>query len=155
MLWQHRLGHPSFPYLKQLFPSLFIDKNVNSFVCEICQFAKHTRVSYPIQPYKPSNPFTLIHSDIWGPSQVNNVAGARWFITFIDDHTCICWVLLLKDKSETTTIFQKFYQIIITQFQAKIQILQTDNRREYFYSILSLFLINHRIIHQSSCVGTP
>ena len=110
---------------------------------------------YPIQPYKPSDPFTLIHSGIWGPSRVNNVSGARWFITFIDDHTHICWVFLPKDKSETVTIFQKFYQMVITQFQTKIQILRTDNGREYFNSILSPFLINHGIIHQGSYVGTP
>ena len=114
--------------------------------------AKHTHVFYPIQPYKPSDPFTLIHSGIWGPSRVNNVSGARWFITFIDDHTRICWVFLLKDKSETATVFQKFYQMVITQFQTKIQILQTDNGREYFNSVLSPFLINHGIIHQNSCV---
>ena len=42
MLWHNRLGHPSFPYLKTLFPSLFKNKDVNSFNFETCQFAKHT-----------------------------------------------------------------------------------------------------------------
>ena len=66
MLWHNRLGHPSFPYLKRLFPSLFRNKNVDVFHCEICQIAKQTRVPYPIQPYKISQPFSLVHSDIGG-----------------------------------------------------------------------------------------
>ena len=31
-----------------------------------------------------SKPFSMIHSDIWGPSKVNKITRARWFITFID-----------------------------------------------------------------------
>lgn len=155
MLWYNRLGHPSFPYLKKLFPSLFRNKNINSFRCETCQFAKHTSVPHPVQLYKSSKPFSLIHSDIWGPSRVNNITWARWFITFIDDHTRTCWVFLLKEKSDAESTFKQFRQMIKTQFQTQIQILRTDNGREYFNSIRGQYLINHGIFHQSSCVGKP
>ena len=85
LLWHNRLGHPNFSYLQKLFLTLFKNKVINSFRYETCQFAKHTKVPYPIQSYKPSKPFSLIHNDIWGPSRVNNIISAKWFITFIDD----------------------------------------------------------------------
>ena len=64
MLWHHRLGHPNFLYLKRLLPSLFKHEDSVSFTCDICQFAKHTRVPFSPKPYTPSMPFTLIHNDI-------------------------------------------------------------------------------------------
>ena len=36
MLWNLRLGHPSFTYLKMLFPSLLKNKDVLDFKCETC-----------------------------------------------------------------------------------------------------------------------
>ena len=36
MLWHNRLGHPSFFYLKHLFPSLFKGMDCTSFDCETC-----------------------------------------------------------------------------------------------------------------------
>jgi len=57
MLWHYRLGHPSFYYLKRLFPSLFLNKNPSSFQCEICILAKQHRSTYSPQPYKPTKPF--------------------------------------------------------------------------------------------------
>ena len=110
-----------------MFPSLFKNKDVNSFRCETCQFAKHTCVPYPSHPYRFSKPFSLVHSDIWGPSQETNKTGTRWFITFIDDHTRACWVYLLKDKSDAKSIFPQFHKMVQTQFQAQIQIFRTDN----------------------------
>ena len=47
LLWHFQLGHPSFFYLKQLFPNLFINKDPSSLQCEICALAKHHRSSYP------------------------------------------------------------------------------------------------------------
>ncbi|WJZ83952.1 hypothetical protein VitviT2T_003590 [Vitis vinifera] len=153
-LWHYRLGHPNVMYLKHLFPSLF-NKNPKSFECEICQLSKQVRSHFPIQPYKKSSPFSMIHSDIWGPSRIKNVTGTRWFVSFIDDHTRLTWVFLMKEKSETSQIFKNFKNMIQTQFQSKIQILKSDNARDYFNSILGEFLAQEGIVHLSSCVDTP
>ena len=141
-------------YLKHLFPSLF-NKNPKSFECEICQLSKQVRSHFPIQPYRASSPFSIIHSDIWGPSRIKNVTGTRWFVSFIDDHTRLTWVFLMKEKSETGQIFKNFKNMIQTQFQSKIQILKSDNARDYFNSILGEFLAKEGIVHLSSCVDTP
>ena len=115
--------------------------------CEVCQLSKHIRNSYPCQPYKSSHPFYLIHIDVWGPSRINNVSGSRWFVTFIDDDTRITWVFLMKEKSEVGQIFQTFHKMIQNQFQTKIQVLNTDNGKEFFQSNLRTYLRNQGIIH--------
>ena len=63
ILWHYRLGHPNVMYLKHLFPSLF-NKNSKSFECEICQLSKQVRSHFPIQPYKASSLFSMIHSNM-------------------------------------------------------------------------------------------
>ncbi|RVW62261.1 Retrovirus-related Pol polyprotein from transposon RE1 [Vitis vinifera] len=119
------------------------------------KFAKHTRTVYPQIPYKPSTVFSLVHSDVWGPSRIKNISGTRWFVTFVDDHTRVTWVFLMKEKSEVGHIFQTFNLMVQNQFNSKIQVLKSDNAKEYFTSSLSTYLQNHGIIHISSCVDTP
>ncbi|PKA63396.1 Retrovirus-related Pol polyprotein from transposon TNT 1-94 [Apostasia shenzhenica] len=155
MLWHIRLGHPSFLYMKRLYPSLFINQDANSFHCDICQLAKHTRSTYIPRPYTPSRPFHLVHSDIWGPTRIPNITGARWFLLFVDDHTRLSWTFLMKEKSETSYIFRMFYNMIKNQFNTSIQILKTDNARDFFNSNLSPYLQSLGVVHQSSCVDTP
>jgi len=155
MMWHRRLGHPNFHYLKRLFPGLFINKDPKKFHCEICQLAKHTRASFPAKPYNESSPFSLVHSDVWGPSRIRNITGTRWFITFIDDHTRVCWVYLFKEKSEVAKIFQSFHAMIKNQLQTTIKVLRTDNGTEYFKTLLGDFLETNGIMHQSSCTDTP
>ncbi|RVX04903.1 Retrovirus-related Pol polyprotein from transposon TNT 1-94 [Vitis vinifera] len=45
--------------------------------------------------------------------------------------------------------------MVQNQFNSKIQVLKSDNAKEYFTSSLSTYLQNHGIIHISSCVDTP
>ncbi|CAN1814477.1 Retrovirus-related Pol polyprotein from transposon TNT 1-94, partial [Linum perenne] len=155
MLWHFRLGHPSFGYLEKLYPHLFANKSSKFYKCEICQYAKHTRSVYSGTHYKPSHPFAIIHSDIWGPNRVKSLNGARWFVTFIDDHTRMTWTYLMRDKSETTNVFKNFHTLVQTQFATKIQVLRTDNAKDYFNSMLGQFLTQEGIVHCSSCVDTP
>ena len=117
MLLHYCPSHPSFSYLHCLFPSLFSKKE--SFTCEIFLLAKHTRVPFPVQSYRSSPPFSLINSDLWGPSHVTSISNKKMFISFIDDHTHVCWVYLLRDKSEVAQIFENFNDMIQTQYNSK------------------------------------
>ncbi|KAL0554130.1 hypothetical protein IC582_008044 [Cucumis melo] len=155
MLWHFRLGHPNFTYMQYLFHHLFSKLDVPSLSCDVCIRAKQHRVSFPSQPYKPTQPFNLIHSDVWGSSKVTTSSEKRWFVTFIDDHTRLTWVYLITDKSEVPSIFQNFYHTIKTQFHIKIVILRSDNGREFQNHNLSKFLASKGIVHQTSCAYTP
>ena len=102
---------------KQLSNSRIIDNtNTKVLQCEVCQLSKHVRNNYPIQGYKTSHPFAIIHSDIWGPNRVKNISGAQWFVSFVDDHTRVTWIYLMKEKSKADPIFKNFHNMIQTQF---------------------------------------
>lgn len=45
--------------------------------------------------------------------------------------------------------------MIQTQFHTKIQVFHTDNGTEYFNQALGSYLLEHGIVHQSSCMNTP
>ena len=155
MVWHCRLGHPSFSYLKHLFPVLFQKVDPLSFQCESCLLAKSQRKTYIPKPYYASKPFYLFHSDVWGPSKVTTISGKKWFVTFINDHTRLCWVYLMREKSEVEKIFKEFYRMIENQFQTKISILRSDNGTEYFNKVLETFSNEKGILHQFSCSDTP
>ena len=76
-------------------------------------------------------------------------------MTFIDDHTRLCWVYLIREKSEVEKIFKEFYRMIEHQFQTKISILRFDNGIEYFNKVLKTFSNERGILHQSLCSDTP
>lgn len=155
MLWHLRLGHPSFLYLKHLFPGLFKTVDCNSLHCDTCYLSKSHRSSYQSKSYRTSKPFYLIHSDVWGPSKITTASGKKWFVTFIDDHTRLCWVYLMSTKSEVEQLFKDFYHMVENQFQTKISILRTDNGTEYFKNCLGTFLSEKGVQHQSTCRDTP
>lgn len=79
----------------------------------------------------------------------------KWFVTFINDHTRLCWVYLMEKKLEVEQRFQYFFNMINNQFQTKIEILRSDNDTEYFNKYLSTFLVPKGIINQSTCRDTP
>ena len=108
----------------------------------------------------------MIHSDIWGPSTIPNVFGARWFVSLIDDCTWVTWILIddctrltwiffLKQKYDVSIVIPNFHLMVQNQVGVKIKSFRTDNARDYFNQILSLYFQSHGILHDSSCVNTP
>jgi len=117
----YRLGHPSLPILKKLFPHF---QKLSHLNCESCQFAKHHRYSYvPRVNKRVASPFELIHSDVWGPCPVLSKSGFRYFVTFIDDYSCVTWLYLMRNRSELLSIFSAFCAEIKTQFNVSVSIL--------------------------------
>ena len=156
VIWLHhyRLGHPSFAVLIVMFPSLFKGLDIRTFHCDVCEYAKHTRVYFPISNKRSSSPFYLIHNDIWGPSPVPNVSGSRWFGSLIDDCTRVTWIFLLKQKSDVSSVLSNFHAMVQNQFGTKIKRFRFDNAKDYFNQVLSPFFQKEGIIHESSCVYT-
>lgn len=125
-----RLGHPSLPILKKLFP---IFQNLSHLDCESCQFAKHHRLPYLSRVNKrAASPFELVHSDIWGSCPIISKSGFKYFVTFVDDYSRVTWLYLMKNRSDLFNIFCSFCSEIKTQFNVSIRILRSDNAKEYF-----------------------
>jgi hypothetical protein len=154
-LWHKRFGHISFGYLKYLLPELFSNATLPVLKCETCELAKSHRVPFLPSLNRNSAPFTLIHSDVWGPAKVPTLNGARWFVSFIDDYSRMTWVCLMKTKQDVCSLFKQFYSMVATQYKTSIQVLRTDNGGEFVNHEMRKFLHGQGIIHQTTCPYTP
>ena len=114
--------------------------SVESFYCDVCQFAKHHQTAFLLNDNKSSKPFDRIHSDVCGPSPIPNISRAKWFVSFIDDCTQVTWIFLMKDKFEVFHLFVNFYRI--TQFESPIKRLSSNNGRECVNQNLSKLFLN-------------
>jgi len=133
-LLHDRLGHPHLTKLKKMVPEL---NSLQTLECESCQLGKYVRSSFPKHSEsRCDSVFSIIHSDIWGPSCVSS-SGFRYFVTFIDEFSRCTWIYLMKDRSELLQIFKSFLNEIRNQFGKIIKIFRSDNAKEYFSSELS------------------
>ena len=104
---------------------------------------------------KSDIPFSLIHSDVWGPSPITTSFDIRWFVTFIDACTCMTWLYLLKHKDDVFSVFQSFHAMIQTQFSVEIQILRSNNGGEYVNKKFQDYLATHGLLHKHHMLKHP
>jgi len=124
--------YTSLQNLKILVPFL---SHVSSLDCESCQLAKHHRMSYSLRVDKRVGGFfDLAHFDVWKPCPLNSKTWFRYFITFVDDYSCVTWLYLMKNRLEVFSISQNFCAEIEHQFGTSIHVLRSDNAKEFFSS---------------------
>ena len=70
-----------------MFLTMFGKLDIQSFHCDVCEFAKHHHVSFPSRNNICFIPFTLIHTNVWGLTRIQSIVGVKWFVSFIDDST--------------------------------------------------------------------
>ena len=99
--------------------------------CNGCKLANFSTLAFNRSIYVSSSPFDLIHSDVLGPSPVATKGGSRYYVSFIDDHTCYYWVYLIKHRSEFFEIYATFRALIKTQHSAVIKCFRYDLGGEY------------------------
>ena len=106
-LWHMRLGHISERGLQLLHKKGALSgiKSCKLDLCEFCILGRQRRVSFSTSEHRSKGLLDLIHTDVWGPSPVASIGGARYYVTFIDDFSRKVWTFFLKHKSE---VFQKF-----------------------------------------------
>jgi transposase InsO family protein len=79
----------------------------------------------------------------------------KYIMIFIDDYTCMCWVYLLKHKSQTFETFKNFHVWIENEEQTHIGTLRTNNGGKYISNEFEIYLSQHGIKHQTIVPSNP
>eukprot|EP00253_Pinus_taeda_P002476 PITA_02476 len=133
-LWHHRLGHISEKGMKilhsrNLFPGL---KNVDLDFCKNCIYGKQKRVKFlRVGKEKKTEKLELVHTNVWGPTQVSSLGGFHYYVTFIDDATRKTWIYCIKNKSDVFDTFKKWKALVQIETGKKLKCLRSDNEGEY------------------------
>ncbi|KAI3735565.1 hypothetical protein L6452_15071 [Arctium lappa] len=93
-LWHARLGHLSLARIKSLAHLGVLGNCVSTdnISCLSCKLGKHHALPFEMNEFNSPSSFDLIHSDVWGPTPHPSIGGTRYFVIFIDDHTCFTWI---------------------------------------------------------------
>ncbi|XP_050896672.1 uncharacterized protein LOC127103459 [Lathyrus oleraceus] len=78
---------------------------------------------------------------------------SRTLIGAVDDYSCVVWVYLLTDKREVSTMLHNFLALVERQFNKQVKIFRSDNWTEFI--CMRKYFLDHGIIFQTSCTGTP
>ena len=91
---------------RKLLPDL---KQVSLEFCVNCVYGEHKRVRFlMVGKQKKSEKLELVHTDVWGPTQVQSLGGSPYYVTFIDDATRKTWVCCIRQKYDVFDTFKKW-----------------------------------------------
>ena len=120
-----------------------------------CNFGKQHRQPFPKQAWRGSKKLQLVHTDLCGPQRTPSLNGNLYYIAFINDLTRMCWIFLLKQKSEVASVFWKFKAKVENEDACLIQTIRSDNSKEYTSETFNRFCEEAEIEHQFTAPYTP
>ncbi|CAI7730881.1 unnamed protein product [Closterium sp. NIES-54] len=124
--------------------------------CPDWMTGKLPRTSFPTSTTRASAPLELVQMDVCGPMQTpNREKDSKYFITFLDDYSCLSWVTLVKTKDEVAKVFKRWIHYVEREAEAKMKILRSDRGGEYMGKDLETFLEDKGITHQLSVAYMP
>lgn len=101
LMWHQRLGHLNRKSMLKLKtkPAYGLTRiNVSKEIYEICVAGKQNKLPFKISGKRAEKLLDLIHSDLCGPMSVESIGGAKYFITFIDDHSRKMFVYFVTSR---------------------------------------------------------
>lgn len=90
--------------------------------------AKHHRLPFPISESIAAGLFYLVHIDLWGPYRVPAITGGKSFLTILDDHSRVTW--LISSKEQVKDVLSTFFAYVENQFQVSVKTIITYNGTE-------------------------
>ena len=132
------MGHPSRDVLRQAtrhtenFPKeiQFPAGPSNQPICRGCAEGKMHLQPFVDSVSWASRSFELIHLDL---KELPTILyhKYKYFLTFLDVFSSHCWVVLLKQKSDTLRAINDFLALVRTQHNALVKQFMTDAGGEY------------------------
>lgn len=114
--------------------------------CEVCVKGKQTRQSFSNNRPATKRPLERVHTDVFGPFDVETYDGSKYFVSFMDDYSHMAVIYLMKSKSEVFDKLQEYHAMATSHFGSKMTRLRCDNGGEYQSSNLKSFCKQKGII---------
>jgi transposase InsO family protein len=156
-LWHKRLGHMSEKGLQTLARREVLTgvKGTSLKSCVDCLAGKQHRVSFQKNStHRKPNVLDIVHSDVCGPMPTKSHGGARFFVTFIDDHSRKVWAYALKTKDQVLDMFKEFHVTVERETGKTLKCIRSDNGGE-FRGPFSQYCRSHGIRHERTVPKTP
>ncbi|MEQ4603166.1 MAG: DDE-type integrase/transposase/recombinase, partial [Pseudomonas amygdali] len=135
-LWHQRFNHLNFGMLRSLKKSpditgleISVDDCVDH-ACNSCECAKAHRSACPLSKSREKRKLGLVHSDLL-EFPIRSRGGAKWLITFVDDHTRKLWTYPVHRKSDIPDIIARFKAFVENQTSLALKIFRSDHGTEY------------------------
>ncbi|CAH2103269.1 unnamed protein product [Euphydryas editha] len=160
-LWHRRLGHINSYDLQEMSNGAVTGVTINNKAditksnCIVCCEGKFSRLPFLHKGTRRNELLELVHSDVSGPMETRSIGQSRYFLTFVDDASRMCFVYFLKEKNQVLKYFKEFQVMVENQTGAKIKTLRTDNGGEYTSSEMETYLKSIGLVHQKTNSHTP
>ncbi|KAG5715707.1 hypothetical protein E4T56_gene198 [Termitomyces sp. T112] len=127
------------------------------FFCKSCVYAKSTQkpVAKIHQGEQAKDFAEEVHSNVWGPAPVQTITGCQYYVSFIDNKTCLGHLNFLHLESDILNAFKTFHAHTNTQHSAKIKVLHSDCGGEYTGKEFIAFLNEKGIRQKLTVHDTP
>ena len=157
-LWHQRLGHMSEKGMQILHSKnlLLGLKKIDLEFCEGCVYGKPKRVRFlKVGKERKKEKLELIHSDVWGRTNISSLGGSPYYVTFIDDATRKTWVYPIKHKDDVFSTFKSWKALVENEAEKKVKCLRSDSGGEYGSKEFDNFCATNCIRRQRSTPRTP
>ncbi|KAI3771634.1 hypothetical protein L6452_02800 [Arctium lappa] len=160
-LWHKRLSHLNFKTLnslssKELVSGLPQHSYAKESLCSACEKGKQTKASFKSkQVSSVTSPLQLLHMDLFGPVNIQSIAGKKYTLVIIDEYSRYTWVIFLRCKSDTPEELISFVKRMEVLNNLTVRSIRSDHGTEFKNSSLNNFFENKGISHNFSSVRTP
>jgi len=164
-LWHKRLGHISRERMERLIKNKILH-DLDFTDLNICvdsikgKQTKHTKK----EATRSTQLLEIVHTDIYGPFDVNSFKKEIYFITFIDDYSRYNYIYLLHEKSQQVDVLEIYLNEVKRQLDMKVKVVMFDRCSEYYGRYdetgkhpgpFAKFLQKRGICAQYTMPGTP
>jgi hypothetical protein len=125
-------------------------------VCEHCILGKQTKKSVPKkwEGERSKGLLDIVYSDLTGPEDMTSAGGAKYILNFVEDHSDMLWIYLLKDKNDAPDAFKGWKALVEAETGHNIKCYQNNSGGEFTSSTFEKYLQEAGIKHQTTAPYT-
>ncbi|KAJ9557729.1 hypothetical protein OSB04_012343 [Centaurea solstitialis] len=160
-LWHKRLSHLNFKTLNQLCINNLVIvlpdfRYTKVSLCSACEKGKQTGASFKSKQISSiSSPLQLLHMDLFGPVNVQSIAGKKYTLVIVDEYSRYTWVFFLRSKSDAPEEIILFVRKMERLNNLTVRSIRSDHGTEFKNSTLETFFDQKGISQNFSSVRTP